>query len=375
MAGSKVRPPDPVGVLRGQRAAVTTLAFQGSSLLLTGDVDGELKIWDVVKHRALTSARVHNPAAGVIGIVAGGTLGNKILSQGRDGVVKCWELAEGSLSRQPSLTIQTEAYHFCKLALCKPVQESASLETNSQSRQRSNVCVSGGFSCAGRGRNLVVLAGRDPSVVEIWDVEGGTRVSQLGTPIHDQTGSSTEIKNQKNSTGMCMALQAFSHPDSEGFLNVIAGYEDGSMAIWDLRNPKLPFITTRLHTEPVLSIALDGPCHGGVSGAADDKTIFYTLDYQQNTCLPKKEIVHGRPGIADISIRKDDKIVATAGWDRRVRIYDYHRRRTLAILKYHVDLVNAVGFSDDCNLLASASKDGSIALWSLYPPDKDFEVA
>ena len=31
----------------------------------------------------------------------------------------------------------------------------------------------------------------------------------------------------------------------------------------------------------VLSISLDGPCHGGVSGAADNKTVFFSVDYQQ----------------------------------------------------------------------------------------------
>lgn len=463
MVGSKGPPPDPIGVLRGHKTSVTALAFYGPSLLLTGDLDGELKVWDVVKRRCLISARVHNPAAGVIGIGVSCMLGNKILSQGRDGTVKCWELVEGSLSRQPLLTIHTDAYHFCKLSLSRPARHSPSCEIEFQSSDASATCemnpqargsangldaatqdrtentdeffcekvtegdltlneeayrmmkgfspacdnsrdestsskdshlhfrkgglqhrlpfkesptstaVSGGSSCAGRGRHLVALAGKEASMVDVWDVDSGKQVTTFGQPTND-SGSFGGMHNERKSAGMCMALQAFSQPYSEGFLDVIAGYEDGSMAVWDIRNPKMPFITARLHAEPVLSIALDGPCHGGVSGAADDKTVFYTLDFQQNVCLPRKEIVHGRPGIADISIRKDDKIVATAAWDRRVRIYDYHRSRALAVLKYHADLVNAVGFSDDCKLLASASKDESIALWSLYPPHEEVLV-
>lgn len=367
MAGSKGPPPDPVGVLRGHRAAVTALAFHGSSLLLSGDLDGELKVWDMVKRRPLTSARVHNPAAGVIGIGASQSLGNKILSQSRDGTVKIWELAEGSLSRQPLMTIQTEAYHFCKLSICRPAScsRNAEISENTAAPSCEDPDASEGSPFDGRGKTFLALAGKNPSVVEVWDVEGGKLAIQFG---QDTSG---ELQNQTKSSGMCMAVQAFTQPNAEGFLNIVAGYEDGSMAIWDLRSVKMPYLTTRFHQEPVLSLALDCPCHGGVSGAADDKTIFFTIDYQQNVCCLRKEIVHGHPGIADISFRRDDKIVATAGWDRRVRIYDYRRSRALATLKYHADLVNAVSFSDDCKLLTSASKDGTIALWSLYPPQKD----
>ena len=40
--------------------------------------------------------------------------------------------------------------------------------------------------------------------------------------------------------------------------------------------------------------------------------------FGQNTCCIQKEIVHEHPGIQDVCIRRDDKIVATAGWDRRL---------------------------------------------------------
>lgn len=73
-------------------------------------------------------------------------------------------------------------------------------------------------------------------------------------------------------------------------------------------------------------------------------------------------------GAGDVTVRADGRLAAVAGWDARVRVYDYKKRTPLASLKYHTGSVGAVAFSPDCALLASGAKDANIALWSLYPP-------
>ncbi|KAK3270747.1 hypothetical protein CYMTET_20869 [Cymbomonas tetramitiformis] len=74
-----------------------------------------------------------------------------------------------------------------------------------------------------------------------------------------------------------------------------------------------------------------------------------------------------------VTIRGDNRIFAVAGWDRNVHVYDYRNGggRLLAILKYHQAPVRAVAFANDASgLLASASSDGTVALWTVFPPDK-----
>ena len=63
-------------------------------------------------------------------------------------------------------------------------------------------------------------------------------------------------------------------------------------------------------------------------------------------------------------------LFATAGWDRRVRIFSTKapKFKPLAVLRYHDAAVNALDFSADSTLLFTASKDAKIACWRLFPP-------
>lgn len=339
VATSKGAAPDPVAVLRAHRAAVNVVAFHApSGTLLSGDADGELKIWDLVKHRPVFSSRVHTPSAGVLGIGVSSALDNKILSQGRDGTVKCWQLTDSSLSRQPILTIKSESYHFCKLAVARDAP--ANCEPCEGERR-------------GVGQVLMAMAGNDTSKIEIWDIASGQSV-QLLSP-------------KDSSAGMCMSLHMTRQSGGGDQCIVVAGYEDGSMLLWDTRHAAAPLLQSKQHKEPVLSLVLDREGVGGISGSADGQLTFFSLSYTENLYTPKKKF-EGKAGVGDIALRGDDKIVATAGWDHRVRIYDYRRRKPLAILKYHKEIVNGVAFSEDRTWLASGSKDSTVALWSLYPP-------
>lgn len=336
---TKRPPPDPVAVLRGHRSSVADVCFHPiKNILFTGSTDGELRIWDTVQHRTVSSSWVHSAAHGITSISASA---NRVITQGKDGTVKYWDIGEGGLPRSPLATIKTNSYHFCKLS---PVHNPAAKIKTEEGDEAVERC------------SYIAVAGCDLSVVEIWDVHTAEKLLAL-PPDH-----STKAR------GMCMAVHAFLPSDSQGYINIVSGYEDGSMVWWDARNPSSPVTCVKFHTEPVLSLCIDSSCGGGVSGSADERIVTFTLDPSTGSCLVKKEMVLERPGIAGASIRPDGKVFATAGWDHRVRVFDYRRGNPLAVLKYHHAICNTVLFSGNSKLMASSSEDTTVALWELYPP-------
>ncbi len=76
------------------------------------------------------------------------------------------------------------------------------------------------------------------------------------------------------------------------------------------------------------------------------------------------------PGVSQLCIRADGKILATAGWDDNIRVFGGKKLKPLAVLQHHTDMVNSVAFSDHQDptqrLLAAGSKDQRISVWSIY---------
>ncbi|XP_072019006.1 guanine nucleotide-binding protein subunit beta-like protein 1 [Amphiura filiformis] len=319
--------PDPVFVLRGSIDAVNSVRFYSPSngsqeYLLSGCVSGEVRIWNLSSRRSEVTLNGHH-GKGILELQL--LKKDKILSHGRDNQILVWDVTEGRKDIVSS--IDTASFSLCKCAVLS---------------HDDRKC-------------LIAVAGLEKSEVRVHDLESKKVIHRLIPP--------TEHK----SFGMPMCLKFI---DSK---QLVSGYEDGSIVVWNLETNKIG-TEKKLHSEPVMCLDYSITSKKGVSGSAEDKLVSWVIKKDDlETCC---EVRLTNPGLSDVCIRQDDKIVTTAGWDNRIRLFGFKKMKPLAILSYHTDSVHCLDSSQPVqhmqyqHLLAAGSKDKHISLWSVYETNR-----
>ncbi|KAK2537937.1 Gnb1l [Columba livia] len=335
-------PPDPQFVLRGTSAAVHTLHFSCGGqepdvpILFSGSENGFIHVWNLKTHRVDAALDGHGRKS----VYCVQTMGGK----------------EALLRLAKQATNSEMALGFVRCSLLKVAQ----------------------------GRWLMAMAAKATDEVQVLELPSKTSVCTLKPEVGAKLGMP-----------MCLKLWQLSC-GSQPLL--LAGYEDGSVVLWNLSTGKA-LSQLVCHQEPVMSLDFDSEKAKGISGSSEKVLSIWSLNEQQN--LQEEKQVFGHPtvthhlgdsvevydllvpyhsvykthklvnaGISDITIRPDKKILATAGWDHRMRIFGWKKLKPLAVLDYHTATVHCVSFSDHKNpserLLAAGSKDQRISIWSIY---------
>ena len=68
-----------------------------------------------------------------------------------------------------------------------------------------------------------------------------------------------------------------------------------------------------------------------------------------------------------IAWHPDGNLLATAGWDPRIRIWNVATQSKIAVLEGHVEPVTLLNFHPDGDLLISLAVDGNFRLWQPSP--------
>ena len=80
-----------------------------------------------------------------------------------------------------------------------------------------------------------------------------------------------------------------------------------------------------------------------------------------SACL---QTLEGHSGwVSSVTFSHDSKLLASASWDKTVKVWDASNGQCLQTLEGHSHTANSVTFSHDSKLLASASGDNTVKVW------------
>ncbi|XP_017757972.1 PREDICTED: guanine nucleotide-binding protein subunit beta-like protein 1 [Eufriesea mexicana] len=310
-----ILPPDPKYLFRGEMGCIHCILFQITSNiehLYAGTAKGNVHIWDLNTNREL--CRITSEQDSCLNLQS---LNNNLFVQHKSGLIKVYKKTESQWTMHKFINI--DFYHYCRFQvfseneICLPLKESSVgiLSTNN------------------------------------FNIE-----LKLNSPDFKNLGEVMTIKPLKNEK------------------LVLVGYEAGKLILWDIRQCRILNCLT-IETCPM---ALDFDTtllKGAVAGPTNNIQIF---NLSVNHLLQNKnKITLINPGTSVITIRSDAKIMAVGGWDSRVRIFSWKSLKPLAVLNQHKDTVHDISYStqrikayDNKFIMATAAKDGYIALWDIY---------
>ncbi|CAG8575406.1 7664_t:CDS:2 [Diversispora eburnea] len=263
----------PKYIFRGHEEQIMSLEFdENNSYILSGDSGGTIIIWDLITKRPIIKFKGHTK-----GILRVTLFHDKLISHGRDNFIHVWKLNQ----YLKNLKIN-ELKPFCEESKLNPEN---SLFINSASFCKFDLYCKEGIE----QEEILVAIPR-----------------------------------------YCMALKLFPISQPNNYL-MLASYENGSVVLWSITinqidtsskddNNKRIVIdqlwNCKEHVETLgLDISVDKKF--AISTAGDNKIVKYTFDenYQNEPIIKSTILKHS--GIADVKIRSDGKIFATAGWDAK----------------------------------------------------------
>jgi ASTRA-associated protein 1 len=307
-------------------------------------------------------------------------------------------------------SLQINTLNFCSFAMCAGLTPTLLSPQQPQQPPTSNPPESQTPSPI-----LIATVSPKDNQIDIFQLPSEKRLYRSAAP----SGSSLA----QDKIGMVMCVRIFY---LSGRLHLITGHESGLCCVQVLVDPDpapgnwRTLYLSRPHTQPMLSLDVCPDLQKFWTSGADAVIAEHRVEGAMRSGQAEQPVAEETPeailgtkhsGQQSLVVRSDGKILATAGWDGRVRVYATKRLKELAVLKWHKEGCYAVAFAEildggedsnggnhrdnkagdgegrgskalvessqtvrqrreaktqNTHLVAAGSKDGKISLWDIY---------
>ena len=293
---------------------VTSLAWDGPGVLVTGDADGYVRAWHLPVPDLMAGGPVYsialNPAA-------------RVLAAGGAGL-QVWNPATRALTA--TATIPGELVNAVALS----------------------------------PTGNLIATGYSDGRIQLW--RRGARLLPLGTP---RTASRLHagFTNQ-------VEFVAFS-PDGK---LLASGGDDGTVRLWDLTDPARP---RQLAVVPdpktlVFAVAFSPGGHVLTAASADGRIRLWNVTDPAAPVQLGKALTGPANTAYSVAFSPDGRVLAVGSADRDIRLWDVsdpaRPHRIGPVLAGPAGYVYSVAFSPGGHILAAGNTDGSVWLWNLARP-------
>ncbi|MEU0335368.1 TIR domain-containing protein [Streptomyces sp. NPDC006193] len=309
------------------------------ALLVTGGNDGVVRLWEPATGQGRRILRGHGRRIGSLSFSADGSM---LAAGGNDGVVRLWHPASGRRLRE--LTGQSDRLVSAVFGPAGPLLATASSDgdiylwnaATGEYQRELDVETDHVWAEAFSADGELLATANDDDTVQLWYRATGAHVAA----VSEHYGRVRTIAFR--SDGAVLAT----------------GCDDRKVRIWDLAQGR---VTAELeaHTDRVYAVAFAPDGSWLASASWDGQAVIWK----------DGRVAHRLTGhsgkLWTAAAHPLRPLLATAGDDRTVRLWDPHTGAATAVLTGHTGRVLAVAFSPDGSLLASGGEDGTVRLWNV----------